>query len=242
MWYIIAVMEIYNETYLSQIPEDAEVLRLYLKSACIVHKSRSCFNADEYLIEVCGKKLLLKTYAFRNVLLRVVILRRILRHEWQMLKSFGKMCCVRVPRVYGIVGNDTLVMEYIEHTSQLENPRHHRDFKIPPCDFFTELVVGVRCFHACGLAHGDIRRANILVGVDGHGYFIDFASSIAVNAHSFWLCKYIYTQLCRSDMYSLSKIVLSYYPDWPDEELRLLKERQPLLLRLCRMLRRTFFR
>jgi len=53
--------------------------------------------------------------------------------------------------------------------------------------------------------------------------------------------RHIFKCMKASDMFSLAKIVFSYYPDWQDDELRAAYERQPFLLKAARYARHYLY-
>lgn len=76
-----------------------------------------------------------------------------------------------IPRVYGLIDDQHLVLQAIEGPSLREyEPRLANRER-----FFTQLLVTIDAMHAAGVAHGDLKRkANILVGPDERPYLIDF--------------------------------------------------------------------
>lgn len=226
---------------LSSIPTDTSGLQNYLKNAKVVQLARNFFNADEYTVTIDGIQLLLKTCVNRNFFVRLLFSRHILLQECKLTQSLHHSGLANIPAAYGHIGKDTIATQFIQNISKLENPRHHSEFTVPPKSFFAELIDMVRNLHAHGMAHGDIRRANILVGTDGHPWLIDLASAIIIKENSSWIKKRIFNNVRQADLYALAKIVFSYYPDWQDEELQQAISEQSRLLKFARFLRQKLY-
>ena len=213
----------------------------YLKTLAPIGKTRNFVNSDEYEGDVCGFHVFIKTFANRWLPVRLFYGARCIDNEYNANAAIRAKNLARVAIPYCKPSRYTAFFQYIPNAGQLENPRHHRDFVIPDRAFFRELIEYIRNMHKNGICHGDLRRANILVGNDGHPWLVDTASAIVLPQNPGMLKKYAFKCMVRSDLFSLSKIVFSYYPDWQDEELRAAYERQPLFLKLGRYARHYLY-
>ena len=76
-----------------------------------------------------------------------------------------------VPRSFGLLDDEYLVLEHIAGPSLREHEGSLRDRE----RFFGELLKTVQAMHAAGVAHGDLKRKdNIIVGPGERPYLIDF--------------------------------------------------------------------
>ncbi len=105
-------------------------------------------------------------------------------HSERVLGSLAKASIVReheiyrrlagiegIPRCYGLIDDEYLVLEYIDG-------RSYRDLQYELVDresYFAALLETLRAMHAAGVAHGDLKRKdNLLVGPGERPYLIDF--------------------------------------------------------------------
>lgn len=78
-----------------------------------------------------------------------------------------------VPKCYGMLNNKYLVLEFIAGT-----PIRHAEIT-DRAFFFNELLALIRTLHARGVAHGDMKKQDNLLVVDGkHPCLIDFGVAI----------------------------------------------------------------
>jgi len=105
-------------------------------------------------------------------------------HAERLLGRFARASIVRehavyerlagidgIPRCYGLVDGQYLILEHIEGKS-------YRDLQYEIADrdrYFESLLQTLRGMHAAGVAHGDLKRKdNLLVGPGERPYIIDF--------------------------------------------------------------------
>jgi serine/threonine protein kinase len=76
-----------------------------------------------------------------------------------------------IPRAYGLIGGDGLVLEYIAGPSLREQDAVLEDREA----FFARLLATVLAMHAAGVAHGDLKRKqNVIVAAGERPYLVDF--------------------------------------------------------------------
>ena len=149
----------------------------YLKTLAPIAQSRTCVNSDEYSADIGGVPVFIKTFARRLWPIRFFYGGHCIKNEYMANARIREKNLARVAMPYAKPRRDTAIFQYIPNSGHLENPRHHKDFPIPPRAFFQELIDYIHNLHKNGISHGDLRRANILVGNDGHPWLVDTASA-----------------------------------------------------------------
>lgn len=100
-----------------------------------------------------------------------------IRREYRVYERLAGIA--GVPRAYGLVRGEVLVLEHIagpslragEHTF---TEREH---------FFASFLATLRAMHARGVAHGDLKRKdNVLIGPGEQAYLIDFGVACVLGA------------------------------------------------------------
>ncbi|GAB4311975.1 MAG: hypothetical protein Kow0059_02210 [Candidatus Sumerlaeia bacterium] len=202
----------------------------------LIHRGRSLAQGDIWLVPWPTGPLAVKDIGSRPLWWRRLAGRRALAHEARILKRLQGMA--GVPRYFGMIDRDALAMEWMEG-GRLPH-RRHNDLTV---EFFTRLKAIVREMHQRGVAHGDLRRKNILAGPDGRPCILDYTTSACVHTGLIRpLKRLIFRHMVLVDWFNILKIQSGYRPEslTPDEK-RLL-ERPPLLLRLGRWIRQNIYR
>lgn len=208
----------------------------------LLQQARSIGDADVYRLTLDGCTYLIKTYINRPKFIRWLIGRRCLRNEFHKLSLVQALGVVRAPKPYALLEKDTLAIEFLHDTIPLKTPESMVPDRYPDHDFFHELAAMVRSLHAAGISHGDLRRANILVGKDGRPYLIDFATTVQCSPAAAPWCRAMARLFINSDNFSLAKITESFYPGLLDDDALHCFYNPPWYLRLGRFLRRNIYR
>ncbi|MBQ6470913.1 MAG: hypothetical protein IJJ33_02935 [Victivallales bacterium] len=203
--------------------------------------AKSIGDADVFRASGEGQELLLKTYRQRPWLMRLLLGKRCLANEYSALDYIQSHALARVPRPLGWLDENSYAIEYIPNLGHVENPEHHPE-KTQSRSFFEELVSMVLVLHEHGIAHGDLRRANILVGKDGHPWLIDFATSVNLNTSRLLLRKLYFRMFRVMDLHSLGKILQMTYPELVQGEIRECLEHPPWFVRLGHFYRHGIYR
>ena len=92
-----------------------------------------------------------------------------LRHEQRVYERLENVA--GIPRSYGLVDDEYLVLEAINGPSLRDHEPHLQDRE----RFFADLFETIATMHEAGVAHGDLKRKdNVLVGPRERPYIIDF--------------------------------------------------------------------
>ncbi|MBP5301085.1 MAG: phosphotransferase [Victivallales bacterium] len=210
-----------------------------LADSRLLRQATSAGTADILLYERDGIKYLVKTFDRHGWLARKLFGATIGR-EWHNLKNLREAGFTAAPRPLAWLSPDTLVMEFVEG-AQLLSPRHYTSETKPPMAFFEQLRACVRQFHRLGYAHGDLRRANLIIRSAGEPCVIDWATATASPPAWRPLLCMLHRQQRKSDQYSLFKLLDDYYPELSSDAERSHAQPGPLL-RFARFLRYHLYR
>ena len=222
---------------------NAKGLNGILQDAVLLKSIRSIGDAEVYRYDMPdGNAVLIKTYAKSSWLVKAMIGRQAIRREDRNLRLLHALKDIRVPEPYGTPDKDTIACEFLKNASTLQSAMRYDDATMPPKSFFRELVEAIRKMHENRVCHGDLRRGNLMIDSEGRLYIIDVATALHCPEISGPFRKMLFNALCKSDNYSLAKIVESYYPDMMDETLKGFLRKAPWYLRLARFLRHDIYR
>ncbi len=210
-----------------------------LQGGRLLHAAGSVANADIYLLEGQGAPVVLKTFRRRPWLVRVCFSRWTLIHEYNVLCRLAGI--PGIPLVWGRVGRDSFIMEYIRGAGPLRNRREIAPAEYPDRLFFERLRALVAAMHARGVSHGDLRRLNIMQGPGATPYLIDFATAIPSQGLLAPLRRRIVGIVIRADLFALAKLIASYYPDLLTDAERQRLADIPWHLRLGRFVRKRIY-
>jgi predicted Ser/Thr protein kinase len=100
-----------------------------------------------------------------------------------------------IPRSYGLVGGESLALEYFSGPSL----RAHEDALTDREAFFARLLATLKAMHAAGVAHGDLKRKdNVIVTADETPYVVDFGIA-ALRAPSGWFNRLVFDTVRQMD-------------------------------------------
>ena len=158
------------------------------KKRCI-HPGRSIAQCDIWEIEIDNRRYLLKDYGARHFLLRKTWGKYIIAKEIRIYQKLQGI--VGIPRLVASVDDCGFVMEYLDAT-RLPKRKHNN---LTP-QFFKRLAELVDTVHQRNIAHGDLRRKNILVDTHMRPYLIDFATAFALQGNGNFVSRRIFRHLC----------------------------------------------
>jgi predicted Ser/Thr protein kinase len=101
-----------------------------------------------------------------------------------------------VPRSYGLLAPDALVLEHIEGHSLRQSADELRDRE----RFFADLRRTLSNMHSAGIAHGDLKRKdNIVVASDERPFVIDFGTAWRMRPGAGAWNRWVFAWLSQSD-------------------------------------------
>lgn len=199
-------------------------------------KSLSLAQAEVSLIEIDGKRIVLKDFWGKHKLWRWLFGRIAISRE---AKAYKQLQGVRgIPEFFGQPDAYSLLIEFIEG----EFLPHRKERNKLSDQFFQGLSRLVTEMHNRGVAHGDLRKKNIFISSDTQPYLLDFATAVCVDEHCSRVKRMLFERIRRIDLIKVAKIKSRYFPHLltDSEKRNLLKI--PWYLRLGQFLRKKVYR
>jgi hypothetical protein len=199
----------------------------------LIHRAHSAAQGDVYLLRHGEHELILKDCLRRWGPFRWLWGVSILRREYRMLEHLAD--APGVPLAYGWADRYGML---IERFPAVKMPSRRRS-KLTP-EFFEHLRAIVEGIHARGVAHGDLRRANILVDDVGRPCLIDFATAIRRDSLAGRL---FFKRIAHVDLLKVARLKAYYLGRdslTPEERAQLAQ--LPLSLRLGRLFKKRIYR
>ena len=208
-----------------------------LRGTCL-QASKSVAQADIYELEWEGRPAVMKDFSGRPWLVRVLVARWIAAREVRMLRRLVGM--EGVPRLLAVAGPEALVMERIDGTRV---PRRRRGGR-PPVEFWDRARRLIEQLHEQGIAHGDLRFKNVLIGPGGQPYLIDFATAMRrrPGRAGAWLADFFFQRCRRVDQFNFARMKAKFEPEGLDEDERRWLGETPLYLKIGRFLKKRVYR
>jgi predicted Ser/Thr protein kinase len=200
-----------------------------------LHRGRSIAQPTIYLLRCNDTEFVLKDTMPCPRLVRWTFGRWVIQHEYRVCRRLGDI--EGVPHVYGLLDDYAMVMERLE-AERLPPLKGH---SLTP-EFFARLKRLVAAMHARGVAHGDLRRKNVLIGADGAPCIIDFATAFSLKSLKNPLARLLFRHYCRVDDITILKIQKRYLPASLTEQEEARLAATPLYLRAGRLLRKKVYR
>lgn len=201
----------------------------------MIHRGRSMAQGDIWVVDSPEGPLAIKDISRQPWLWRALIGRRSLDREDRMLRRLQGL--PGIPRYGGRIDADALCMEFLK----ADRLPHRKDSALT-LDFFAQLKDTVHKMHQRGVAHGDLRRKNILVCENQKPYLIDFTTGVFLHTGIRPVKRVMFRLISHVDTINILKIQRGYFPrSLTLAELRLM-DRQPLLLQAGQFLRKRLYR
>jgi predicted Ser/Thr protein kinase len=196
-------------------------------------KARTWFTPDVILLRRGTEKYILKDFSTRPWLTRSTWGRFLVSRE---IRAYSRLAGIPgVPKLISVLGPYAFVIQWVD-ARPLPSRRHKDRVGM---DYFDRVFEVLAQMHGRGVAHGDVRRRNVLIGPNREPYFIDFESAIFSGRG---LRKRLFRSIAEVDEITILKIRHKYYPDESDpEEIRRLTE-VPWFLRTGKWLKRNVYK
>jgi hypothetical protein len=217
----------------NSLPFTRESVERYIEGE--LHRGRSSAQPSIYLVRRNEEEYVLKDAMRCPALIRWTFGRWVIQHEYRVCRRLGGIR--GIPRVYGLLDDYALIMERLE-AQQL--PHLRENFLTP--EFFVRLKKLLSELHARGIAHGDLRRKNVLVNRDLEPCIIDFATAFTLKANAWWGARLLFWHYCKVDNITVLKMQKHYFPESLTQEEEGLLAATPLYLRLGRFLKKKVYR
>lgn len=210
----------------------------HARGACI-HQARSVAQADVYIVDWEGCHAVLKDFSERPWIVRLIWSNWIMRRECTVLGLLQGL--EGVPRLYARVGRSAFLMQRLQAH---DLPNIYKQEPPPADDFWLRLRRLIDEMHRRGVAHGDLRRKNILISDDGQPFLIDFATAMLRREHGALapLTQWLFRIYRRIDRTTFARIKQSYPPHELDELEQHWLDNQPWYLTVGRLLKRRVYR
>ena len=185
---------------------------------------------DVLLVRVNGEEAVLKDYSRADPWFRRLVGPMSVRREARALRQLDG--ARGVPRLLRVVDREALLLEYIPGTSTREVPPGG----LTP-QFFKRFYRLVERLHEHGVAHCDLRsRGNVLVGIDGEPYVVDFVAHFRRGRPWNLPARWMYEKFCEADRVAVARLKRSHAPEllteW--EQKALARDRKTPLERAAR--------
>lgn len=201
----------------------------------MLHRGRSMAQGDIWLVDRPEGTLVIKDISRQPWIWRILLGRRSLDREDRMLRRLQSL--PGIPKYFGRIDADAICMEYL----QADRLPHRKDSTLNLA-FFEQLKSTVKKMHERGVAHGDLRRKNILVCENQRPYIIDFTTAVFLHTGIRPAKRVMYGLVSHVDKINILKIQKGYFPhSLTLAELRLM-DRQPRLLQAGQFIRKRIYR
>lgn len=208
---------------------------LHLFERTYLKKSRTWVTADVVLlIGPAGEKYVMKDFSGRPAGIRQTWCRFMAAREIEAYRLLQPVD--GVPHVIAVLGPECFVMQHMDGQPL---PRRKIGRKILSADYFAKLDALIRAMHEAGVAHGDLRRRNVLVSETGEPRLIDFETAWTRGESP--LRHRLFDAIARIDRITVLKIKDRYFPGTltPDEQRE--HDAVPWHLRVGRFLRQYVY-
>lgn len=170
------------------------------------HTGRSIAQADLFEFAWQGQPALLKDFGERPWLVRRTWGRVVIGREVRVMKALAGL--EGVPQLLATAGPEAYLMQRLEG-KRLPKTKGER----LPADYWDRARRQLDAMHALGIAHGDLRRKNMMFGPGGEAYLIDFASAVRTRTGEGGLARFFFERLRRVDRITFARLKRYYLPD-----------------------------
>jgi predicted Ser/Thr protein kinase len=192
------------------------------------------FTPHVDLIELPTGPLILKDFCDSPSFIRNTLCRYIVRREVAMYERLAGLPFV--PQNVAMIDDAAFVMEYLD---ALPLPSGERRDDVG-MEFFERLRDAVNQMHERGVAHGDLRKRNVLIDAERRPYLIDFETAVA-DGRGF-IRSMLFRKVARVDRITVLKLKRRYFRKEMSAEEREQFADKPFLLRAGQFYRKKIYR
>ena len=202
-----------------------------IKKIRLIHGAHSVTQADIWLVEAEGRACVLRDYSSPRSFLARALCRWAVRREIRAHRLLDGI--EGIPKLVRVLDADRYLMDYIEGKPLSEL------FQNPPGEgFFASLTRLVAEMHERGVAHGDLRNKNILVGPGEQPSLVDFSTAWWRDP---WWRRPLFRLFRLIDRRRLAKTIIKLAPGTLSEKEHASLERLPVFFRLGRLYRKRIY-
>ncbi len=198
----------------------------------LLHAGRNASKADVHVVRLDGRSYAVKDYRSRPWRVRATLGRWSLRREERAYHALRDL--PGIPAFTGRIGPYLLVTELVDGASLADWDKG----RALPDGFFTRLKGVLQQVHGRGVVQGDLHHRDVLVGVDGDAWLVDFSTSLCGGPRGNPVRRRMWRLAARLDRRAVLKLQQRYEPGslTPEEELEL--AHMPRVYRWGKRLRR----
>jgi len=177
----------------------SEVRRLRASPALRRIVGRNWSKADIVVHELDGRRLALKDYRPRSLVVRQTLGRWLVSREARAFEAAEGV--PGLPRFYGRAGAFALATEWLEARvlAEFEPDR-------PPPGWDERLAAILLALHARGVALGDLHQRDVLVGPTGEVHVVDLATALVLGARPGPLRRWLFARFRDQDGIALARL------------------------------------
>ena len=195
------------------------------QSKMLIHRGRWVWNADLFVLDWQGQRVVLKDFASRSGFIRRFWGRYMAKREARFLARARGID--GIPHLLGRVGSCALLMTRLpgrELSTCTGN-------QLPP-EYFERLTALIDALHQRGIAHGDLNRHNVMIDHEDRPGLVDFEAAVAREPSRGPLRRWAFRIQVRGDHYQLARMKAAFVPQSLTPPERSLAHRQRLGLKL----------
>ncbi len=206
----------------------------------LLQRGSSAIQADVYIVNHDGSRLLVKDFSRRPWLVRHLGIRYVIDHECKALQGLAGID--GIPLFRGKIDADAFAQVFFDDTSPIPSNREVPPDEFPRAVFFDDLERILHEIHDRGYCFGDFRRKNILIDRDQRAYVVDFATALSTPGRWNLPMRFLHRLVCHADQHKLFELRALYCPQslTPEEVERAL--RRPWHVSIGRFWRRYIYR
>lgn len=192
----------------------------------LLHRRRCPWNADSFVLEWRGRRLVLKDFGSNSGILRQLWAAFVIRRESRFLAQADGI--EGVPQPPRRIGACASLRPWLPG-----KPLGACAGESIEPEFFVRLSALLEALHQRGIAHGDLNRRNVLIDATGRPGLLDFECAVMSRPGSGLLLRWMFRIHAQADEYQLGRMKTVFAPQLLTSRERELTRRPSLVLRLA---------